>query len=103
MISQTWPRRKVDEREIRRQFNKRRLWEQAQSGLLTQHPRKDRHPNPPPATEALCTRSQIVLYVDCHGRAVALVHQYVRPNGQLGASGRPDPKMLLDGAEILYV
>jgi hypothetical protein len=103
MIPQTLPRRKVDEREIRRQFNERRLWEQAQSGLLTQHSRKDRHPNPPPATEALCTRSQIVLYADCHGRTVALVHQYVRPNGQLGASGRPDPKMLLDGAEILYV
>jgi hypothetical protein len=103
MIPQTWPRRKVDEREIRRQFNERRLWEQAQSGLLTQLPRKDRHPNPPPGTELFCTRSQTVRYVDCYGRTVALVHQYVRPNGQLGASGRPDPKLLLDGTEILYV
>lgn len=103
MIAQPLLRRKVDEREIRRQFNKRRLWEQARSGQLTQYLRKDRHPDPPPVTEPLCTRSQTVKYVDCHGRTVALVHQYVQPDGKIGASGRPDPKMLLDGAEILYV
>jgi hypothetical protein len=84
MIPQAWPRRKVDEREIRRQFNERRLWEQAQSGVLAQRPRKDRHPNPPPATEALCTRSQIVLYVDCHGRAVALWQLLTCPDRFLG-------------------
>jgi hypothetical protein len=103
MIAQMLPRRKVDETEIRRQFNERRLWERAQAGQLTQHLRKERHPNPPPATEALCTRSQIVRYVDCHSRTVALVHQYLRQNGEVGASGRPDPKMLLDGSEVLYV
>jgi hypothetical protein len=103
MIAQMFPRRKVDETEIRRQFNERRLWEQAQTGQLTQHLRKDRHPNPPLVTEALCTRSQLVQYVDCHGRLVALVHQYMRQDGKLGASGRPDPKLLLDSSEVLYV
>lgn len=51
------------------------------------------------------TRSQVVEYVDSQGGrlvVVALVHQYVRPDGSLGGSGRPDPKRVLhDG--ILYL
>jgi hypothetical protein len=35
------------------------------------------------------------------GTRVALVHQYLRPDGFVGASGRPDPNALLkDG--VLY-
>jgi len=34
---------------------------------------------------------------------VALVHQYLRRDGSLGASGKPDPKMLFDRGELLYV
>lgn len=26
----------------------------------------------------------------------ALVHQYVRPDGSLGGSGQPDPKLLIE-------
>jgi hypothetical protein len=48
-----------------------------------------------------CTRSQLISYLDDAGQEVARVHQYLQPDGTLGASGRPDPKRLLhDG--ILY-
>ena len=48
------------------------------------------------------TKSQIVAYLDSHGKQVALVHRYLRPDGTLGASGRPDPKKVFrDGT--LYV
>jgi hypothetical protein len=43
------------------------------------------------------TRTEIVVYWDDLTR-VALVHQIRLPNGELGASGLPDPKeLLVDG------
>lgn len=36
------------------------------------------------------------------GQKVAGVHQYLRVDGTLGASGRPDPKELLIGG-VLYI
>jgi hypothetical protein len=49
----------------------------------------------------LGTRSQMISYRDSNDDEVARVHQYVKPNGAIGASGRPDPKRVLkDG--ILY-
>jgi hypothetical protein len=39
--------------------------------------------------------SQIVSYVDlASGRTIAKCHRYLNPDGSLGASGRPDPKMV---------
>ena len=40
------------------------------------------------------TRSQMVVYEDAHG-FVALAHRYLRPDGTVGAHGRPDPKSVL--------
>ena|SRR5215217_8622321 len=97
------PRRKVGVAEIRRKFNQRRLWERVQSGQLREDVLKDRHPSLPRANEPFCTRSQLVRYKDANGRTVALVHQYLRQDGTLGASGRPDPKMLRDGRTILHL
>ena len=43
----------------------------------------------------------MVLYTTLDFKPVALVHQYRRPEGQIGASGLPDPKrLLLDGKVI---
>lgn len=42
--------------------------------------------------------SQFVYYVNREHQLVALVHQYVRPDGTLAASGLPDPKwLIIDG------
>ena len=45
----------------------------------------------------------MVEYIDGSGTQIALVHQYILPNGDFGGSGvGPDPKKLLrDG--ILYL
>jgi hypothetical protein len=37
----------------------------------------------------------MVEYLDPSGDRVALVHQYLRTDGRLGASGRPDPKWVV--------
>lgn len=88
--------------EIRQLFNDGGFWTRAERGELTQALVAESHPSPPRASLPPCTRSQILAYFDPGGVKVALVHQYLRPDGSLGASGRPDPKkLLLDG--VLYV
>lgn len=82
-------------------FNDNEFWGRVQRGELTTAVLAESHPSPPRANLPLCTRSQIVAYFE-RGEKVALVHQYLRPDGTLGASGRPDPKrLLLNG--VLYV
>ncbi len=48
------------------------------------------------------TKSQMVVYLDSNDDQIALVHQYVRPDGTLGGSGRPDPKKVLKEV-VLYI
>ncbi|MBI3424903.1 MAG: hypothetical protein HY011_18355 [Acidobacteria bacterium] len=82
-------------------FNNGQFWEKVQQGEMTAKVLKDRHPSLPLANEPFCTRSQLVAYFNDQNERVALVHQYLRTDGTIGASGRPDPKrLLLNG--ILY-
>jgi len=52
-------------------------------------------------TEKGPIRSQMISYRTDRDEEIARVHQFVRPDGTLAASGRPDPKRLLEGG-ILY-
>src|SRR3990172_6671473 len=88
--------------EIRRLFNEGGFWERARTGELVQVLRRDGHPSPPRANEPYCTRSQIIAYVDRRGQRIAVVHQYLRRDGNLGGGGgKPDPKRLVIGS-VLY-
>jgi hypothetical protein len=87
--------------EIRRRFNDGQYWQQAQAGQLQQFMHKDQHPSAPKAPVPICTRSQVIKYLDADGIEVAMVHQYLQPDGTLGATGRPDPKRLFEGG-VLY-
>jgi hypothetical protein len=93
----------VSSSTIQRIFNANDYWGRAKSGEFTQKILKDGHPSPPLADEPFCTKSQIVEYVDRSGNTVAHVHQYVRTDGTLGASGRPDPKALCHNGVLYYV
>ncbi len=90
----------VDAPTLRRLFNEGRYWERLQAGRLVGVVGASRHPGPP--FEPYCTVSQIVRYHKRNQKRVAVVHQYLRPNGTLGASGRPDPKSVR-ALGILYV
>jgi hypothetical protein len=46
------------------------------------------------------TRSVIVSYVHEHRHRIFLVHFYLRPDGSIGASGRPDPKWLHENGVV---
>lgn len=62
---------------------------------------KERHPAPPRSGEPLCTKSQIISYI-CGDLEIARAHRYLRPDGTIGGSGKPDPKLLVVG-ECRYI
>jgi hypothetical protein len=88
------PLRLVTNRQLQDLFNKGGYWEKAERNELKQTVERSHHPAPPPHFLPPCTHSQIVAYRERLGKVVALVHQYLRPDGTLGASGLPDPKFL---------
>src|SRR5215469_11767033 len=96
------PIKRVSASLLRNMFNEGMYWEKAKQGILKTKVVRDNHPSPPRAREPVCTRSQYVIYIDENGKKVAGVHQYLRRDGTIGASGRPDPKeLLVDGT--LYI
>ena len=82
-------------------FNDGNYWQRAKEGEFTMILLKDRHPSRIEADEPICTMSQLVSYRDRSDSEVARVHQYLRPNKTIGASGKPDPKRMFTGG-ILY-
>ena len=78
------------------------VWPRAQRGELTLELMAESHPSPPRASLPICTRSQILACFQPDGVKVAIVHQYLRPDGSLGASG-PDPKRLLRNGVLFIV
>lgn len=91
--------------QIRAEFNRRGLREQADAGALhtvvvdsalATIRRCERLGMP------LGTLSQLVEYYD-GDVSIALAHRYLKPDGTLGASGKPDPKRLTVGDEVWVV
>jgi hypothetical protein len=77
---------------MRRIINQGLFWERTQTGELSAIVIEDRHPSLTAANEPFCTFSQMISYRDPSGSEVARVHQYLRTDGTIGASGKPDPK-----------
>jgi len=75
-------------------FNDGRYWEQVQAGELTAVLMEERMA-PSSAGQPPGTRSQMISYRDVSDKEIARVHQYLKPDGTVGASGKPDPKRLL--------
>ncbi len=89
---------------IRQKFVKADLLTLIRNGTLIPKYLKDKEiSNPEPYQGPEGTRSQIIRYTDASGMLIVVVHQYLRPDGTLGASGLPDPKRLREGNIIYYV
>jgi hypothetical protein len=86
--------------ELRRRFNDGGYWEKAKAGLLRQVVLEENFSTLLP-NEAGPIRSQMVSYRDENGQEIARVHRFLRPDGTIAASGRPDPKRLYENG-ILY-
>src|SRR5688572_16483318 len=81
------------ENELRKLFKEKRILEKVRSGEYSWRLLRDGHPSPPKANEKVCTKSQLIAYFNAGGNKVAEVHQYLRDDGTIGASGEPDPKV----------
>lgn len=88
--------------QLRELFNRESYATRIATGHLIPKLLREGHPAPPRSHEPPCTRSQIIAYFDRGGRKIVILHQYLRPDGSLGASGRPDPKKLYHEG-VLYV
>jgi hypothetical protein len=85
----------VGEVRLREIFNEH-IWPRIERGELSEKIKSNGwpgHGSPEPPG----TRSQMVAYLESSGRAVAIAHRYLRPDGTIGGSGlrRPDPKWLI--------
>jgi hypothetical protein len=91
----------VSAAELRKIFNDGRYVDLVAHGVLSEKPIREGTPsvnaNQPPGT-----KSQVLAYLNQDGRQVAVVHQYLRADGSLGGSGKPDPKKLLH-ENTLYI
>lgn len=95
------PRRRVEPSEIRRRFNSSGLFERAVRGELILVLRSDRLVLPEVGLPE-GARSQMVWYFSPEGQELALIHQYLLPDGTIGGSGRPDPKRMILDDEVIY-
>lgn len=85
-------------------FNESGISKQITSGLLIpEYLRNDHLKHPEERGLPYCTRAQMIRYLDFSGQQVAEVFQYKRPDGNLGASGLPDPKRLWIGDKEYHI
>jgi hypothetical protein len=95
---------RVNEWKMRAMFNRGQYWEKTRTGELAEHRRRHIHlslENAQKANEPYCTHSQQVSYMDRNNTEIVRVHQYLRPTGELGGKGKPDPKRMLENG-VLY-
>lgn len=90
----------VSRQRLRALFNEGKYWTRARNREFTLEYLYNKRV-PAKAGQPRGTKSQIIAYINSNGQQVALVHQYLKPDGTLGGSGKPDPKELLEG-EVLY-
>jgi len=84
-------------------FNEAGYEDRVKRGNLKMELVADSHPSKPKAREPYCTRSQMVRYRRLDGTPVAIVHRYLRQDGSIGGSGKPDPKKIYLADRIVAV
>ena len=98
------PVKRVPPETIRTIFNNSQYTRLIAEGHLVPHVLSDKVlQNPHLRREPPGTRSQIIRYVDLAGQWVVMIHQYLRPDGSLGGSGKPDPKRLRIAGTIFTI
>jgi hypothetical protein len=91
------PIKRISVDEMRKRFNEGGYWEKVQNGEWTAHVLES-NISRLLTLETVEITSVMLSYRDATGNEMARVHQFQRPDGSIAASGRPDPKrMLQDG------
>lgn len=91
----------LPESELRKHFNEMDIVGQADRGellaIVLSSPLA-----PPEANQPQSTVSQMVEYRRSDLTLVCLAHRYLCPDGTIGGSGRPDPKVLRIGDTLYF-
>ncbi len=98
--SQPLPIKRIPVEEMRKRFNEGGYWEKVRKGEWTSHTLESRVSDAL-SDETVQITSVMLSYRDENGDEVARVHQYIRPDSSIAASGKPDPKRLVQDG-ILY-
>ena len=89
---------------IRALFNESQYSEKIKKGLLQKKvTKRTLLKNPNKKGEPQGTYSEIIRYREQKTGFYVFVHQYTRPDGSIGASGKPDPKRLKLAGKIFAV
>jgi hypothetical protein len=89
------PTHEVDSTTLRALFRAARIEDRLASGELTIVVKRGTERRAPARIgEPRGTVSHAVVYLDGQGRAQAIAHEYLRPDGSIGAGGQRDPKWL---------
>jgi hypothetical protein len=85
--------------ELRRIFNEERFVERAERGEIKA---VVVHSGTPSLDVGLPlgSVSQLISYRDINNLEIARAHQYLLPDGRIGASGKPDPKRVLKDGKL---
>jgi hypothetical protein len=94
------PIQRIEVDEMRKRFNTGGFQENVASGEWTTTVMESRISKNLPE-ETVEITSVMLSYQDKDGNEMARVHQYQRPDGSLAASGKPDPKRLVQNG-VLY-
>jgi hypothetical protein len=85
---------------MRKRFNESGYWDKVKNGRWTAVPLASRISDALDQ-ETVQITSLMFSYRNENGEEMARVHQYERPDGTIAASGKPDPKRLVQDG-ILY-
>jgi hypothetical protein len=91
-----------DEASLRERFNRLQIWEKVRDGAYLK--RETRRPVSVAWDPDIVESVECVIADHSHPRGprfIALVHYYLKRDGSIGASGKIDPKMVVEG-EVLY-
>jgi hypothetical protein len=94
------PIQRVTPEDLCKRFNEGGYWEKVTSGDLTPVVLES-NISTLLATETVEITSEMISYRDPDNNEICRVHQFRRPDGSLAASGRPDPKRLVENG-IMY-
>jgi hypothetical protein len=95
-----YPIQRISSAEMCKRFNDGGYWEKVKSGTLSEVVLESCI-SKLLQSETVEIISEMVSYRDHENNEIARVHQFRRPDGSIAASGRPDPKRLLENG-ILY-